>query len=159
MLSFEQGAVVVDVTLRFISVDDAAYTSECDLRFRVLRAPLGMTRDQVAVTGEADALHLVAVRDGVVVGCVLLHQQEDARAQLRQMAVDASLQGTGLGRRLVHALEERADELGVTTIHLHARDTALGFYEKLGYAVEGEPFEEVGVAHHAMVKRIGARDA
>jgi predicted GNAT family N-acyltransferase len=40
---------------------------------------------------------------------------------------------------------------------LHARKTAIGFYEKLAYAVVGGEFTEVGVAHVKMIKRIASR--
>jgi predicted GNAT family N-acyltransferase len=35
---------------------------------------------------------------------------------------------------------------------MHARDTAIGFYEKFGYKVMGDEFIEVNVPHHVMVK-------
>jgi predicted GNAT family N-acyltransferase len=37
---------------------------------------------------------------------------------------------------------------------LHAREAAVPFYLKLGYALAGEPFEEVGIPHRAMEKTL-----
>jgi predicted GNAT family N-acyltransferase len=37
---------------------------------------------------------------------------------------------------------------------MHARKTALGFYEKLGYKAQGEEFEEVTIAHYVMEKAL-----
>jgi predicted GNAT family N-acyltransferase len=37
---------------------------------------------------------------------------------------------------------------------MHARDTAIGFYEKLGYKVKGDGFIEVNVPHHVMEKEL-----
>ena len=37
---------------------------------------------------------------------------------------------------------------------LHARDTAIPFYKKLGYECVGEPFVEVTILHQAMQKRL-----
>ncbi|HRF26714.1 MAG TPA: GNAT family N-acetyltransferase [Ferruginibacter sp.] len=37
---------------------------------------------------------------------------------------------------------------------MHARDSAVGFYEKLGYKVIGEGFMEVNLPHHLMVKEL-----
>ena len=37
---------------------------------------------------------------------------------------------------------------------LHAREAAVPFYERLGYLSEGEPFDEVGLPHRAMRKRL-----
>ena len=43
---------------------------------------------------------------------------------------------------------------GYEEIVLHARETALGFYQKLGYETEGDSFTEVGLPHSAMRKKL-----
>jgi hypothetical protein len=37
---------------------------------------------------------------------------------------------------------------------MHARKTALGFYEKLGYSRQGEEFTEVTIPHYIMEKAL-----
>jgi GNAT superfamily N-acetyltransferase len=130
---------------------DPRYSLELELRFRVLRQPLGMPRATIGFAGEENAVHLIAVDEGALVGCVLF---DFASGRLRAMAVEPSLQGTGIGAQLVTGLEAELKKLGVQTISLHARGTAIGFYEKLGYAVEGAPFTEVGIPHRNMVKTL-----
>jgi ribosomal protein S18 acetylase RimI-like enzyme len=125
------------------------YASELDLRHRVLRAPLGFGRHEVTFDGEEDALHTVAIEGGVVVGCVLF---DFVSGRLRAMAVDVPLQRMGLGGRLVRRLEEEVGMRGIRTVVLHARAEVVGFYERLGYSVRGEPFTEVGILHRAMAK-------
>ena len=41
---------------------------------------------------------------------------------------------------------------GYKKIVLSARDTAVAFYLSLGYSIEGEIFEEVGIPHQSMFK-------
>lgn len=130
---------------------DPRYAGELDLRYRVLRAPLGLGRDRVGFDGEVEALHVVATDGPAVVGCVLF---DFASGRLRAMAVDPSRQRTGLGARLVHRLEREIAARGVAEVALHARTGVVGFYERLGYAVRGEPFEEVGVTHRHMAKAL-----
>lgn len=130
---------------------DARYAGEQDLRYRVLRAPLGFARHEVTFEGEDDALHVVAVSGGAVVGCVLF---DFTSGRLRAMAVDPALQRTGLGARLVKRLEEELARRGVRRVLLHARADVVGFYERLGYEVEGEPFTEVRIVHRAMAKAL-----
>lgn len=141
--------------LRFIDVADPLYESECLLRWVVLRKPLGMTRAQVAFPFEAEALHLVAVDGERVRGCVLFHPDGLGGGRLFQMAVEPELQGRGIGRALVLHLEEELATRGLQRIELHAREVALGFYERLGYAVFGDPYEEVGIPHRSMEKVLG----
>jgi len=130
------------------------YQDELELRFRVLREPLGMTREQVTFPFEDESLHLLAVQNHQVVGCVLFHPQGPHSGRLFQMAVEPALQGQGLGAALVHHLEDELRRRGVHEIHLHAREVACGFYSKLGYSVRGAPFTEVGIEHYEMVKQI-----
>ena len=66
------------------------------------------------------------------------------------MAVEPALQRSGVGARLMQTMEDELRRRGVTRATLHARDVAVGFYERLGYAVEGAPFVEVGIPHRAM---------
>ncbi len=141
------------ITLRAIEPRGSDLEAEHDLRYRVLRAPLSMGRETVGFAHEQDCWHLVAEREGVIVGCVLFHPDEPGGGRLLQMAVDPALQGQGVGSKLVQALEARVRAAGFLTIHLHARDTAIGFYERLGYAIDGPPYTEVGLPHHDMRKR------
>jgi predicted GNAT family N-acyltransferase len=141
------------IEFRFVDRDDPLRAEARELRFRVLREPLGLSREDVIVEGEDASMHLVAVNAGHVVACVMLTPSSKARGKLRQMAVQPSLRGTGLGRALVRHLEQALEARGFTEIELHAREHAVGFYEKLGYLREGERFVEVGLPHLVMRKR------
>jgi predicted GNAT family N-acyltransferase len=140
--------------LRFLLPDDPAVASERELRFRILREPLGMTRAEVTFPFEEDSLHLVAERDGRVIGCVLFHPETATTGRLFQMAVDSAAQRTGLGRRLVESLEAELRRRGIVDVHLHARAEAVPFYEGLGYVTYGEPFVEIGLPHRHMRKTV-----
>ncbi|MCP3136377.1 GNAT family N-acetyltransferase [Pyxidicoccus xibeiensis] len=143
-----------DTALSFIQPGHALYEGELELRFRVLREPLGYTRAQVVFPFEADSFHLVAHQGGTVLGCVLFNPEDAHGGRLFQMAVAPHLQGQGLGARLVRSLEEELRRRGFTHVHLHARAPVVPFYERLGYAVHGEPFSEVGIPHRHMRKTL-----
>lgn len=136
--------------LRFIDPGHPLYAQELELRFRVLREPLGHTRADVPFPFEAQSLHLVAVDGEDVVGCVLFNPETNGSGRLFQMAVTRALQGRGVGKRLVQSLEDSLRTRGVRHVHLHAREQVVPFYERLGYAVYGERFVEVGVPHRHM---------
>jgi predicted N-acetyltransferase YhbS len=130
---------------------DPRYTAELDLRYRVLRAPLGLGREDVGFPREEEALHLVAVVDGAVVGCALF---DVVTGRVRAMAVDPSVQRSGIGSRLVARLEEEVSRRGIRLVRLHARAQVVRFYVRIGYEAEGEPFTEVGIPHRAMTKAL-----
>ncbi|HYH95279.1 GNAT family N-acetyltransferase [Hyalangium sp.] len=142
--------------LLFIHPEHALYPEELELRFRVLREPLGLPRSAVTFPFEAQSLHLVARQAGAVVGCVLFHPEDAHGGRLFQMAVTPPLRGRGLGARLVIALEEELRRRGFTHVHLHARAQVVPFYERLAYEVYGEPFTEVNVPHRHMRKALAS---
>lgn len=142
------------LTLHLAELDGALHRGALDLRFRVLRAPLGMPAGSERYVAEDACLHLVAVAAGSVVGCVVFHPQSPTGGRLLQMAVDPTWQGRGVGRRLVEELEREVARRGFRRVLLHARQGAIGFYERLGYECEGEPYVEVGIPHRTMVKAL-----
>jgi GNAT superfamily N-acetyltransferase len=72
--------------------------------------------------------------------------------RLRQMAVPSSLQCKGIGASIMSFAEDLARDKGYSRMIMHARDTAIGFYEKFGFRVIGDPFTEVNLPHHIMEK-------
>lgn len=101
------------------------------------------------------AVHLAAVTpDGRVVGTCRLLPGAPAW-HLGRMAVARPWRGRGVGARLLRAAEEAAGAAGARQIALSAQVPVLGFYERLGYAGEGEPFEVAGIPHLAMRRTLG----
>jgi GNAT superfamily N-acetyltransferase len=73
---------------------------------------------------------------------------------LRGMAVDERSEHHGFGRLLVTTVVGRLRDDGVAVLWCNARDSAGGFYARLGFEVVGEGFvlPESGVAHHVMLR-------
>lgn len=133
----------------------ADYEKAWELRQRVLRAPLGLAL--AAEEREAEKLHLhFGLYDDTenLLACVSAVPQPDGSAKIRQMAVDPDAQGRGLGGRLMMLMELALSKQGHTELHMHARTSARGFYEKLGYHAVGTEFDEVTVPHIKMRKSL-----
>jgi len=142
------------IEFRQIEVGSDLHTSEQALRDEVLRKPLGRALSASEIERDREGRHFVAVLDGEVVGCVGLYPQGEGVVRLRQMAVAPRLQGQRIGSRLLQYAEEWARRNRIATIELHARVTALAFYERNGYIPEGDEFIEVTVPHRRMRKRL-----
>ncbi len=70
--------------------------------------------------------------------------------QIGRMAVLPSWRRRGVGRALLmHALR-LAREQGLPTAWMNAQISALPFYTELGFAPEGEPFDEAGIPHQRL---------
>lgn len=142
----------MDIEIREITYGSAEYQLELALRTKVLREPLGLKFKPEDLAREKDDFHLGVFSGGKLLGCLILTRLSENTMKMRQVAVDPSTQGVGIGKKLVQASEEKCRELGISTLELSARDTAVSFYLGLGYEVYGEPFEEVTIPHRRMRK-------
>ena len=70
------------------------------------------------------------------------------------MAVLNDLQGKGIGRALMYFAENIARDRGYKILSMHARKNATGFYEKMGYIIASDEFEEVTIPHFVMEKKL-----
>jgi predicted GNAT family N-acyltransferase len=130
------------------------YQQMVHLRHEILRKPLGLTFDETELEKEKEDILIGAFEDDRLLGCCLLSPMDTSTIRLRQMAVPNSMQGKGIGRALMIFAENIARDQGYRKLCMHARKTALGFYEKLGYAVSGEEFTEVTIPHYIMEKAL-----
>jgi predicted GNAT family N-acyltransferase len=125
-----------------------------ELRRRILRWPLGLDFTPEQLAREMHDFHLVAMNGDDLIACLVLTPQNREAIKMRQVAVDPEWQGKGVGKELVMLSEQVAKDLGFTRMVLHARDTAVPFYLRLSYDIEGEPFEEVSIPHRTMAKSL-----
>ena len=119
------------------------------------KIPLELEWDEADQT----ALHAVAYNTlGQAIGCArllssLLSEPPQA-AKVGRMAVKRVLRGSNVGAALLNVLMGTARQRGHVEMLLHAQRSAQGFYERAGFMVRGEPFEEVNIAHVEMFKTL-----
>ena len=111
----------------------------------------GVTLDEELDGLDDEALHLVVVDDGAVVGtCRLLFG--GTTVKLGRMAVDRSRRGLGLARALLTEAEGQARARGAARIELAAQLSAQALYDRAGYEAHGEVFLDAGIEHVMMAK-------
>jgi predicted GNAT family N-acyltransferase len=104
---------------------------------------------------DGEAVHLVAVEDGRVLGtCRLL--LEGTTVKLGRMAVARAARGRGLGRALLDEADVQSHALGAERIALAAQLTAQAMYERAGYEPYGDVFLDAGIEHVMMEKALRA---
>lgn len=130
------------------------YEKMIALRHMILRQPLGLSFSEEELEKEKDDTLIAAFDDDDMLGCCMLTLVDGQTIRIRQMAVQNNLQGKGIGASLMSFIENLARDKGCKCLMMHARDTAIGFYEKFGFKVKGEPFMEVGIPHHVMEKKL-----
>jgi predicted GNAT family N-acyltransferase len=112
--------------------------------------PESIERDEL----DAQAYHAVALDRDRCVATGRLVRQAAGIGRVGRMAVDAGWRRHGLGGMVLEALEARARGDGLREVELHAQCYVEAFYAKRGYARVGEPFEEAGIDHVVMRKRL-----
>jgi predicted GNAT family N-acyltransferase len=124
------------------------------LRTRVFVDEQGVPPEIEQDAADATAVHVLSRdRAGRVVatGRLLL---DGPRATIGRMAADAAVRGRGHGAAVLAELQRQAVLRGVAEIELHAQVTARRFYERAGYTAVGEEYEEAGIAHVTMRRRL-----
>jgi len=142
------------MALKLIDHGSPEYRQMIDLRMHILRKPLGLSFTEEELEKEKSDILIGCFDEDKLEGCCLLTETGQGEVRLRQMAVISGLQGKGLGRALMQFAENIARDRGYKKITMHARKTAIGFYEKLGYKRIGNEFLEVTIPHYAMEKAL-----
>ena len=133
--------------------DEAEVAAALDLRERVFCGEQGVELAAERDGRDDEALHVVALEDGHVVGtCRVLVDGEVAR--LGRMAVEPGLRGRGLGAAVLAEAEASARAAGGRRMRLHAQLAAEPLYARAGYEPRGERFVEEGIDHVAMEKAL-----
>jgi N-acetylglutamate synthase-like GNAT family acetyltransferase len=130
------------------------YRKMVELRNEILRKPLGLRFANEELAKETGDILIGAFEDEKIIGCCLLTRVDNHNVRLRQMAVQNNVQGKGIGATMMNFAENVARDAGYKKMIMHARKSAIGFYEKLGYKVVGEEFEEITIPHYIMEKKL-----
>ena len=142
------------MALKMIDHGSKEYQQMLNLRYNILRKPLGLQFTPEELEKEKDVVLIGAFEDEEMLGCCMLVKEDAKVVRLRQMAVLNNLQGKGIGRALTIFAENISRDLGYTLIMMHARKTVTGFYEKLGYRISGDEFLELTIPHYKMEKNL-----
>lgn len=130
------------------------YQQMVKLRIDILRKPLGLFFTPDELDMEKEDILIGAFDDDEMLACCMLTKADDNCLRLRQMAVQNNQQGKGIGASMMNFAELISRDKGYKKLIMHARETAIGFYEKLGYKVVGDKFTEVTIPHVVMEKKL-----
>lgn len=124
---------------------------------RAVRTEVFVDEQQIPKDLEQDAADATAVHavvhnrlgQAVATGRLISTGTPDV-SQVGRLAVKRVLRGGSLGRQVLQALTGVARSRGDREVMLHAQNSAVGFYERLGWQRRGGLFEEAGIPHQEM---------
>ena len=96
---------------------------------------------------DARSVHALAEDEGgTAIGCARLLDD----GHIGRVAVLREWRGRGVGTALMQRLIEKARARGDSRAIVNAQVAAIPFYERHGFVVTGDAFEEAGIAHRVM---------
>jgi N-acetylglutamate synthase-like GNAT family acetyltransferase len=124
------------------------------LRWEVLRKPWGWERGSELTDDEDKCVHaLVCDEKGEAVGVCRLQMNSAQEAQIRFMGVRDDQQGKGVGKLIIAYMEGAARQKKANYIVLQARENALDFYKRCGYAVVEKSHLMWGKIQHYLMRK------
>lgn len=123
---------------------------------RSVREPVFVEEQNVPLEMEWDeddprCIHVLAEdSDGNPIGTGRLSKD----GKVGRMAVHKPWRGTGVGGAILQALLDEARAAGIPECRLHGQTAAVGFYARYGFEAEGPEFEEAGIPHRMMRRKM-----
>jgi predicted GNAT family N-acyltransferase len=129
----------------------AVRSSAEPVRRKVFVEEQGVPEDLEIDESDAASLHALALdADGTALGTGRLLPD----GHIGRMAVLKPARGRGIGAALLLALVDAARARGEREVVLSAQTQAIAFYERFGFVVEGDEFNDAGIAHRLMRRRL-----
>lgn len=143
--------MIEPIEIKEISVEQAR-----PIRQRVLRPHQAASELVYPGDDASDSFHLGAMRSDEVLAILSMYfapKPDDTSDawRIRGMASVDEIRGTGYGRKLVEVARNKSWAIHRVPIWCNARESAFGFYNKLGFIIEGEVFEIEGIGPHAVM--------
>ena len=124
-----------------------------DLRYEVLRKPLGKPIGSERNEGDAIGIHFALFDNDVIRAIARLDPIDKNTCQVRFVAVSSEIQGKGYGKLIMLRVEAEGRKEGYSKLILHARDYAVEFYKKLDYKLIGESYKLFDILQHYLMEK------
>jgi predicted GNAT family N-acyltransferase len=138
-----------------IAASDAEIGAALEVRRAVFVREQGGPSEEEPDTHDSGARHYVVYDGGRPVGAARLLDGGKATARIGRVCLIEPVRGRGWAALLMRRVIEDARCLGARELVLDAQLSAIQFYERLGFAAEGEVFDDVGIPHRRMRRRLG----
>src|SRR5699024_3554669 len=135
--------------------DDEKYYNQClEIRKEVFveeqNVPMEMEVDEY----EKESVNILLTLDYRPLGTVRYRDIGEGLIKVERMAVRKIARGLHLGQALMNFVHIHAEENGYIRAKLGAQVHAIMFYEKLGYHVASDEFDDAGIPHKYMEKEL-----
>lgn len=136
--------------------DNKERYDEClDIRMKVFVEEQDVPADVEVDEYEDVCTHFVLYDDsGEAAGTVRYRPMDDGLVKVERMAVLKTHRGKKYGYDLMEGVHQHARSAGFLSAKLGAQVHAIPFYEKLGYEVASDEFDDAGIPHKYMIREL-----
>lgn len=142
----------MDIKMKRIAYGTDAYEVSIDIRNEAFRKPWGLDIRDEDLSGDKDMEMYGGYLDGKMIATVFLAEDDKDTARVKSVAILEEYRKHGLGRYLMDFIEDVARHKGYTKSNLMGRVSVEGFYHKLGYQTQSDPFDYHTIPHIDMTK-------
>lgn len=97
---------------------------------------------------------VIAYLNGEPVGTARIRYLDCKTAKIERLAVLPSARGKGIGKQIMETALDIAAKNNIEEVVIHAQEYIKELHLKLGFEPEGEIFEEAGILHVKMRKKL-----
>lgn len=98
--------------------------------------------------------HFAVFESERAVGAFRMRRLDESTIRLQRFCFLSEYRGKGFGKKALEFIEDYCRKEGVRLITADAKFEVSGFYVKCGYRVVSDVFEEAGIAHVKIEKKI-----
>ena len=137
----------MDVNVKIVESDDEK-EFVISIRRIVFIQELNIPEHMEIDDNEDLATYVLAKVEGKIVGTARWRETKSG-IKLERFAVLNEYRSYGVGTAMTKFILKQLDQSKL--IYLNAQESAISFYEKLGFDSTGSMFDEVGIAHQKMI--------
>ncbi len=130
------------------------YSEIQSIRIQVFQIEQGVDPTLDIDGKDETAEHILAYLDNQPVGTARIRYLEPERAKIERLAVLSTARGQGIGKKIMEKAVEVAAQKNVQEVVLHAQEYVKNLHKSLGFEQVGERFEEAGIPHIKMIKKL-----
>ncbi|MDJ0532859.1 MAG: GNAT family N-acetyltransferase [Xenococcaceae cyanobacterium MO_207.B15] len=147
-----------DKRMKQIEIKIADYQNKLQ-EIKTIRTKVFQEEQKVAAELEFDGLdetarHLLAYLDRQPIGTTRIRSIDEQTAKIERLAVLPEARGQGIGKKLMEKALEIISNDNYQVVMIHAQEYIKELYLKLGFEQLGTTFQEAGIAHVKMIKKL-----
>lgn len=137
------------IEIKKIGINSNDYQLALEVRKSVFVVEQGVPED-LEISDEKEGHYFIGLINDVVVATAR-YRVLDKSIKVERVATLPEYRGRGMAKKLMEAIQEDIDNNFKFSVYLNAQETAVSFYLKLGWIIDGDEFEEAGIKHFKMV--------